>query len=123
VLNDQQWWGFSRVTQWAWDHLFNKIAFALITSIMVVILLKTDRPLMALFAPIYFIPVVFAVILLNLASMFGDMWAAWVVEKIFAKPNPNNMFHQIVYFCISIMFLPFGLLLVTFGDTNNIPPY
>lgn len=117
-----QWWSASKVMNWMWNGLFTQKTFVLITFISGVLLLQSDRPYLVFIAPIYFLPYAFLVLLFAIASMIGDGLADWAIQKIFKNPNPNNIFHMVLYLFLSSAAFPLGLIFITSGDSNNLPP-
>ena len=121
MIHEENWWSMSKVTLWLWEGLFSKKTFIAVTLISGLFIAQTSRPYLALFAPIYFLPYAFFVMLLNLASFIGDIWADWLMSKIIKSPGSNNIFHKLLYLFFSSFCLPLGLFFITSGEINDSP--
>ena len=119
---DHPWISIGKFLNWTTEKIWTKrgATFFCIASILIGIFwyYEDDRPWMILFSPLAILALVVFLFFASIAAGIGDLFADWVMGKLFRQPNPKNSFHQLVYFILSSFSFVLAAVVLNFGDSD-----
>lgn len=112
----------SGIAAWILQLMVLTTPGAIVTSLAIAVRIFTkspDRPWMALFAPIFLLPLVFVAFIFMFVSTFTDLATEWLFTRTWGKPDPTNLLHRVGYFLLSVpVWIAIALIFGSGGDAN-----
>ncbi len=95
---------------------------AIVTSLAIAVGLFIkfpDRPWIALFAPIFLLPLAFAAFVFMFVSAFTDLATEWLFARTWGKPDLTKLLHRVGYFLLSVpIWIAVAFIFGSGGDAN-----
>ena len=118
VQEDHPWISIGKICSWTTEKIWTKRGATFFCIASIFWYYEDDRPWMILFSPLAILALVVFLFFASIAAGIGDLFADWVMGKLFRQPNPKNSFHQLVYFILSSFSFVLAAVVLNFGDSD-----
>jgi len=112
----------SGIAAWVLQLMVLTTPGAIVTSLAIAVVIFTkspDKPWMALFAPIFLLPLIFAAFIFMVVSSFTDFATEWLFTRAWGEPDPKNLLHRVGYFLVSVpLWIAMAFIFGSGGDAN-----